>query len=118
MNSLVTAAFLDLSKDFNSNNYDFLDIELGNLGFNESSKNLLRSFITNRRQSVILQDCISDEPMFQRSVPQRQYLARFDLICNTSKTEFMIFGKSKRKDFAEQIIMVSIPIDEKPEVKI
>ena len=29
----------------------------------------------------------------------------------------MIFGKSKRKDFNEQIIVDSIPIDEKPEVK-
>ena len=29
----------------------------------------------------------------------------------------MIFGKSKRKDFNEQIIIDSIPIDEKPEVK-
>ena len=29
----------------------------------------------------------------------------------------MIFGKSKRKDFSEQIILDSIPIDEKPEVK-
>ena len=29
----------------------------------------------------------------------------------------MIFGKSKRKDFSEKIILDSIPIDEKPEVK-
>ena len=29
----------------------------------------------------------------------------------------MIFGKSKRKDFSEQIILDSIPKDEKPEVK-
>ena len=34
------------------------------------------------------------------------------LTVNTS--EFMIFGKSKRKDFSEQIILDSIPIDEKP----
>ena len=39
------------------------------------------------------------------------------LTVNTSKTEFMIFGRSKRKDFSEQIILDSIPIDEKPEVK-
>ena len=39
------------------------------------------------------------------------------LTVNTSKIEFMIFGKSKRKDFSEQIILDSIPIDEKPEVK-
>ena len=38
------------------------------------------------------------------------------LTVNTSKTEFMIFGKSKRKDFSEQIILESI-LDEKPEEK-
>ena len=36
---------------------------------------------------------------------------------NTSKTEFMIYGNSKRKEFNEQIIIDSIPIEEKPEVK-
>ena len=70
INNFVTAAFLDLSKAFDSINYDILDIKLGNLGFDENSKNLLRSFITNRRQSVVLQDCISDELMLHRGVPQ------------------------------------------------
>ena len=172
-NNFVTAAFLDLSKAFDSINYDILDIKLGNLGFDENSKNLLRSFVTNRRKSVVLQDCISDELMLHRGVPQGTVLGpllfnlyindmatrvdneteliqyaddtvilTFDtsidkskikleqnanklirlfhehhLTINTSKTEFMIFGKSKRKDFSEQIILDSIPIDEKPEVK-
>ena len=53
INNFVTAAFLDLSKAFDSINCDILDIKLGNLGFDESSKNLLRSFVTNRRQSPI-----------------------------------------------------------------
>ena len=173
INNFVTAAFLDLSKAFDSINYDILDIKLGNLDFDDNSKNLLRSFVTNRRQSVVLQDCISDELMLHRGVPQGtvlgpllfnlyindmatrvdneteliQYaddtviltfdtsidkskikleqnankLIRFfhehHLTVNTSKTEFMIFGKSERKDFSEQIILDSIPIDEKPEVK-
>ena len=51
-----------------------MDIKLGNLGFDESSKNLLRIFVTNRRQSVLLQDCISDELMLHRGVPQRTVL--------------------------------------------
>ena len=146
-----------LSKGFDSINYDILDIELGNLGFDESSKNLLRSFVTNCRQCVILQDCISDELMLHRGVPQGtvlgpllfnlyiidmatrvdneneliqyaddtvilnfdtsidkskikfeqnanklvRYFHEHHLTVSTSKTEFMIFGKSKRKDFNE-----------------
>ena len=70
INNLVTAAFFDLLKAFDSINYAILDIKLGNLGFDESSKNLLRSFVTNSRQSAILQDCISDELMLHRGEPQ------------------------------------------------
>ena len=54
IDNFVTAAFLDLSKAFDSINHDILDTKLANLGFDESSKGLLRSFVTNRRQSVIL----------------------------------------------------------------
>ena len=54
VNNFVTAAFLDLSKAFDSINYDILVIKLGNLGFDESSKNLLSSFVTKRRQSAVL----------------------------------------------------------------
>ena len=62
--------FLDLSKTYDSINYAILDIKLGNLISDESSKKLLRIFVTNRRQSVILQDCISDELMLHKGVPQ------------------------------------------------
>ena len=47
-----------------------MDITFGNLGFDESSKNLLRRFVTNVRQFVVLQDCISDGLMLHRGVPQ------------------------------------------------
>ena len=147
-----------------------MDIKLGNLGFDESSKNLC-SFAINHRQSLIQQDSISDELILHRGAPKVlgpllfnlyinematrvdketefiqyaddaviltfdtsidkskikleqnannliRYFHEHHLTVNTSKTEFMIFGKSKRKDFNEQIIIDSIPIDEKPEVK-
>ena len=45
-----------------------------------------------------------------------RYFHEHHLTVNTSKTEFIIFIKSKRIDFNEQIIIDSIPIDVKPEV--
>ena len=93
INNSVTAAVLDLSKAFDSINHDILDIKLANLGFDESSKSLLRSFVTNRRQSVILQDCISDELMVHRGLPQGTVLGPllFNLYMATgvdNETEF------------------------------
>ena len=46
-----------------------------------------------------------------------QYFHEHQITVNTSKTELMIFGETKNKDFNEQIIIKPIPIDEKTEVK-
>ena len=70
VSNVVTAAFLDLSKAFDSMNYEFLIIKLDNLGFDDSSKKLKRNFLTNRCQFGILQDCLSDEISLPRVVPQ------------------------------------------------
>ena len=46
-----------------------------------------------------------------------RYFHEHHLTVNTSKIDFMIFGKSEQKEFNEEIIIDSIPIDEKPEIK-
>ena len=45
-----------------------------------------------------------------------QYFHEHELTVKISKSEFMKFDKSKKKDLNEQIIINSIPIDEKLEV--
>ena len=130
---------------FDSINYEILNNELDNLGFDESSKNLIRNFLTNRRQSLILQDCISDEITLLRGVPQGTELNPLFKICIlkilqhelTKKLNlynmltilffFLTFGtsidesKAKLKQNANKLIQYfheqHLTVDEKPEVK-
>ena len=81
-----------------------MDIKLGNLGFDESSKNFLRSFVTKIK-------------LEQNENKLIRFFHKHHLTVNTSKTEFTIFDKTKSKDINAQIIIDSIPIDEKPQVK-
>ena len=59
-NNLVTAAFLDLSKAFDSINHEILSIKPDNLGFDTSALKLIGSFLSDRVQSVVLNDIVSD----------------------------------------------------------
>ena len=66
----VTAASLDLSKAFDSINYGILSIKLDNLGFDTSALKLIGSFLSDRVQSVVLNDIFSDSLSVARGVPQ------------------------------------------------
>ena len=84
-----------------------MDIKLGNIGFDESSKNLLRSFVTNRRQSVILQDCISDELKLHRSVPLGTVIGPllFNLYINDMATR--VDNEDERIQYADDTIILT-----------
>ena len=76
-NKFVTAAFLDLSNAFDSINHEILSIKLDNLGFDKSALKLIGSFLSDRVQSVVLNDIFSDSLSFARSVPQGTVLGPF-----------------------------------------
>ena len=76
-NKFVTAAFLDLSKAFDSINHEILSVKLDNLGFDTSALKLISSFLSDRVQSVVLNDIFSDSLSFARGVPQGTVLVPF-----------------------------------------
>ena len=55
-NNIVTAAFFDRFKAFESINHEILTIELDNLGFDISVLKLIGCFLSNRVLSVVLND--------------------------------------------------------------
>ena len=73
-NKFVTAAFLDLSKVFDSINHEILSIELGNLGCDISAPKIIGKFLSYRVQSVVLNDILSDSLSDERGVCQRTVL--------------------------------------------
>ena len=66
----VHVAFLDLSKAFNSLNHKIFEKKLNDLGFDESSRQLLTDFITARPQRVKANSTYSDWINIHRGVPQ------------------------------------------------
>ena len=69
-NKFVTTAFPDLSKAFDSINQEILNIKLDNLGFDTSALKLIGSFLSDRIQSVVLNDIFSNSLSVVRDVPQ------------------------------------------------
>ena len=66
------------------------------------------TFVTSRDESKFM--------LVQNVNKLIQYFHEHELTVKISKSEFMKFDKSKKKDLNEQIIINSIPIDEKLEV--
>ena len=69
-NKYVSAALLDLSKSFDSINHKNLDEKLDMLGFNTSSRLLIKNFLSHREQQVKIQNILSDPVELAIGVPQ------------------------------------------------
>ena len=66
----VSIDLLDLSKAFDSMNHKFLDEKLDMLGFNTSSRLIIKNFLSHREQQVKIQNILSDPVDLTRGVPQ------------------------------------------------
>ena len=61
---------LDLSKAFDSIDHSILLIKLQSLGFQQSAINLIKNYLTNRKQAVKVKNVLSDWSNIKYGVPQ------------------------------------------------
>ena len=69
-NNKAAAAFLDLSKAFDSLSHSVLERKLSHIGFEQSATTLIRSFLENRQQLTIVNGEHSDRLKLEQGVPQ------------------------------------------------
>ena len=69
-NENVAAAFLDLSKAFDSISHKILLKKLKNLNFDEKALTMMESYLTQRHQKVTLPTCDSEWIQLYQGVPQ------------------------------------------------
>lgn len=93
-NSLTTACLaLDLSKAFDSIYHPLLLYKLRKIGFSISALNMIDSYLSNRKQSIVVGDDVSNMEQVTHGVPQGSILGPtlFNLYL-TDIFELKLFG--------------------------
>ena len=87
-NKMVAAAFLDLSKAFDSISHEILLEKLENLGFDQIAISFIGSYLSNRTQKVVIQNTSSDWIDLYQGVPQGTILGPllFNLYVNSMQS--------------------------------
>ena len=116
-NEYVTAAFLDLSKAFDSISHSILLEKLRELNFNKVAISLIQSYLTGRNQKVMLNNCKSDWIEIHQGVPRGTILGPllFNIYVNRRK-EFMT-EKCGLIQYADDTMIFSANTNEKEALK-
>ena len=92
----VIGLFLDLKKAFDTVNIEILLLKLNHYGVRGKSLDLIKNYLTNRKQAVIVDDCKSEQLYTTCGVPQGSilgpllFLIYVNDLCNALKKTFPI----------------------------
>ena len=120
---VVCAAFLDLSKAFDSISHDILLEKLNALNFDSNAVSMINSFLSHRIQKVILPSCTSDWIELYQGVPQGTVLGPllFNIYVNSLHTcidnkctvvqyadDTMVFTSNKKIESAVESLELNV----------
>ena len=107
----VAAAFLDLSKAFDSISHEILLNKLKEYTFDPMSISMIRSFLSERYQKVTLPNCHSDwiklKVFLQEPYSVQYYLTSTLMICNMRFKMTAIFCKMQMIPWCSNQIVIS-----------
>ena len=75
-----TNVYIDLSKAFDTLTFDILLFKLKYYGVTDTALDLMRSYLTNRKQYVVFNSCQSDYSEIYTGVPQGSILGPLFLV--------------------------------------
>ena len=102
---VVTAAFLDLSKAFDSIDHSLLLEKLKHLGFCSSAILFIKSYLSNRHQRLVIPEAESNWPEVSQGVPQGTVLG--SLLFNLYVNHISNFINWSLMQYADDAVILS-----------
>lgn len=93
---------LDFSKAFDTLNHKLLCAKLNYYGFDDNAVSLFKSYLSNRRQRVVINNDISNDGVISSGVPQGSILGPLLFLIYTADI-FSVISHSRSRAFADDL---------------